>query len=158
MTVIERIISGGQTGVDRAALDVALEVGLPCGGWCPRDRRAEDGAIPFKYPLTETAARNYNARTRLNVSDADGTLIINRGVLDGGTAYTVRVAQSAGKPWLVADVDNPPAPDEIDAWLNRNAIKTLNVAGPREDKRPGIYEQAVHMLRRLLYCHGETRC
>jgi len=83
-----KLISGGQTGVDRAALDVALALGLAVDGWCPKDRRAEDGVIPARYPLVETPERNYQVRTRRNVEDADGTLILNLGKLDGGTALT----------------------------------------------------------------------
>src|SRR5436305_1193025 len=83
------IFSGGQTGVDRAALDVALELGIPCSGWCPRGRRAEDGTIPPRYPLQETRSLAYPVRTRWNVRDSDGTLILTRGRPDRGTALTI---------------------------------------------------------------------
>jgi Circularly permutated YpsA SLOG family len=88
---IAKIISGGQTGVDRAALDVALELGIPCGGWCPKGRRAEDGAIPDKYPVEENDSPEYPPRTARNVRAADGTLILTRGTPDRGTALTVRI-------------------------------------------------------------------
>src|SRR6266571_9073801 len=83
--VVSKIVSGGQTGVDRAALDVALELGIPCGGWCPRGRRAEDGIIPERYPLIETPTTAYPQRTERNVRDSDGTLVLTVGRADGGT-------------------------------------------------------------------------
>ena len=96
--MLDKIISGGQTGVDRAALDVALALGLAVGGGCPKGRRAEDGIIPDRYPLTETPEPNYEARTRRNVEDADGTLILNRGKLDGGTALTAATPARSASP------------------------------------------------------------
>src|SRR5437870_9182944 len=102
--MLTKIISGGQTGVDRAALDVALELGLPCGGWCPKRRRAEDGPIPERYPLTETSSRAYPQRTRCNVLDSDGTLILTRGRPTGGTALTIQIAAESGKPYFVVDL------------------------------------------------------
>src|SRR5207302_8438813 len=99
-----RIISGGQTGVDRAALDVALELGLPCGGWCPRGRRAEDGPLDARYPLRETPWSGYPQRTGWNVRDSDGTLILTRGRPDRGTAYTAEVAGRLHKPCLILDL------------------------------------------------------
>src|SRR5262245_55320595 len=103
------IRSGGQTGVDRAALDVALELGLPCGGWCPRGRRAEDGPIPDHYPLRETRSPAYPVRTRWNVRDSDGTLILTRGRPDRGTLLTEELARDMGKPLLVVGLNEPPA-------------------------------------------------
>ena len=91
--LVEKIVSGGQTGVDRAALDVALKVGIPCGGWCPKGRKAEDGAIPDRYPLTETSSASYPVRTEKNVNDSDGTLILKVGPVTGGTARTVKAAK-----------------------------------------------------------------
>ncbi len=94
-----QIVFGGQAGVDRAALDAALTLGIPAGGWCPLDRKAEDGRIPDRYPLTETASPSYKKRTKLNVRDADGTLVLNMGTLDGGTLATVKIAQKLKKPY-----------------------------------------------------------
>jgi hypothetical protein len=102
--MLAKIISGGQTGVDRAALDVARELGLPCGGWCPKGRRAEDGPIPARYPLVETASASYPQRTRQNVLDADGTLILTMTPPTGGTALTIRIAEGNDKPYLVVDL------------------------------------------------------
>ena len=96
--MIRRLISGGQTGVDRAVLDVGLALGLALGGWCPQGRRAEDGVIPDRYPLVETPERNDPARTRRNSEDSDGTLILNPGALDGGTALTVAHAAKSANP------------------------------------------------------------
>jgi predicted Rossmann fold nucleotide-binding protein DprA/Smf involved in DNA uptake len=148
-STIKIIISGGQTGVDRAALDVALSLGIPCGGWCPKGRRAVDGIISDRYPLQETETSNYKQRTRLNVRDSDGTLVINRGALDGGTAYTVELADKLEKPCLVVDADDPLAVEKIRHWLINSQIRVLNVAGPREEKRPEISGQTINLLHKL---------
>jgi hypothetical protein len=145
-----KIVSGGQTGVDRAALDVALELGIPRGGWCPRGRRAEDGAIPQKYPLQETESENYHQRTKRNVQDSDATLVLNRGELDSGTAYTVQVAETLGKPYRLVSLDTPIDPEVVARWLKERGVHVLNVAGPRESKRPGIYEQSFGFLWAVL--------
>ena len=150
MAVIEKIVSGGQTGVDRAALDAAMQLGIPVGGWCPRGRRAEDGRISDDYPLMETAAANYSDRTERNVRDSDGTLIISGGPLTGGTALTRSLAVRLGKPVFVIDLRNDPSPDVSDEWLAEHQIKTLNVAGPRESQQPGIYDRVVQFLIQLL--------
>jgi hypothetical protein len=147
---IEKIISGGQTGVDRAALDVALELGLECGGWCPKGRRAEDGPIPARYPLKETDSDQYPPRTTMNVQQADGTLIVTRGKPDRGTGLTLQLAERYEKPFFVVDLDKPPKPAAIRAWLRSNGIKLLNVAGPRESSAQGIYSQAVLLLKKVL--------
>ncbi len=143
------IISGGQTGVDRAALDIAIESGIPHSGWCPHGRLAEDGVIPDRYLLLETEDTDYKTRTRLNVRDSDGTLIFNREPLDGGTAATVRFAIDFDKPYLVIDLDRLPDTKIIFEWLAGNNIQKLNIAGPRESKRPGIYSDAHKLLRTL---------
>ena len=145
-----RLISGGQTGVDRAALDVGLALGLPVGGWCPQGRRAEDGRIPDRYPLVETPERNYPARTRRNIEDSDGTLILNLGTLDGGTALTVAHARQIGKPCLIVALEEGIEPATFRDWLAAYSITVLNVAGPRESKRPGVYAAAVRCLEGLL--------
>lgn len=149
MVVILKILSGGQTGVDRAALDVALALGLAVGGWCPKDRRAEDGRIPDRYPLTETAEMDYETRTRRNIEDSDGTLILNRGTLEGGTALTADLARQIGKPCLIVALEAGIEPAAFQTWLTENAIRVLNVAGPRESKRPGVYDAACGCLESL---------
>jgi Circularly permutated YpsA SLOG family len=149
MTRILKIISGGQTGVDRAALDTGLELGIPCGGWCPEGRRAEDGPIDLRYPLRETTSRDYRVRTEKNVKEADGTLILTRGLAGGGTALTIHFAQKHHKPHLVVDLSAETGPEKVRDWIDNNRIRVLNVAGPRETERPGIHSQAVDLLRVL---------
>src|SRR5205823_12196903 len=145
-----KIISGGQTGVDRAALDVALELGLPCGGWCPKGRRAEDGAIPENYPLQETPTDAYPERTEWNVRDSDATLILTRGKPDRGTALTRKLARRLKKPYRVVDLANANCAEEVRAWLAAHAVKTLNIAGPRESSQKDIARDAGAMLRSVL--------
>lgn len=149
LVAVERIVSGGQTGVDRGALDAALELGIACGGWCPTERRAEDGVIPEHYPLQETASHNYNQRTMLNARDSDATLILNEGELEGGTAYTFEVAKRLGRPCLVIDLMVTDEPDVARQWLGQHGVKVLNVAGPRESKCPGIQQRSHDFLCRL---------
>ncbi|MET0103312.1 MAG: putative molybdenum carrier protein [Sedimenticola sp.] len=147
---VEKVVSGGQTGVDRAALDVALELGIPCGGWCPRGRRALDGVLPARYPLQETPSKAYNVRTEWNVRDSDATLILNEGILEGGTAVTKVYAEEHARPCLVIALDQSHDMDAVDAWLTGNRVEVLNVAGPREEKCPGIHARASEFLRALL--------
>ncbi|MBC8515252.1 putative molybdenum carrier protein [bacterium] len=148
MVGIQRIVSGGQTGVDRAALDVALESGISCGGWCPKGRKAEDGKIPDHYPLEETKSRRYTERTMLNVRESDGTLVITRGKPTGGTALTLGMARKEVKPILVVRPEDD-VKDSSD-WILREGIQVLNIAGPRESGDPGIYTTTLSFLRRLL--------
>lgn len=146
-TPVIRIVSGGQTGADRGALDAAMALGLPHGGWCPRGRRAEDGAIPDRYRLVETESPAYAVRTERNVIDSDGTLIVTRGPLQGGSALTARLARARGKPYLIVDSSREPGRvAEIRDWLRRHAIAVLNVAGPRESHCPGIAGQVEALL------------
>jgi hypothetical protein len=144
------IVSGGQTGVDRAALDVGLELGIPCGGWCPHGRKAEDGPIPARYPLQETPTDEYAQRTEWNVRDSDGTLVLTRGEPRGGTALTIAMARRQGKPCLILDLDGLCGVREIHEWVKAQQIRVLNVAGPRESDNPGICLQASDALRRIL--------
>jgi hypothetical protein len=145
-----RIVSGGQTGVDRGALDAAIAAGLPHGGWCPRGRLAEDGPIDATYQLRETRSAKYSIRTRKNVLDADATLILCRGPLTGGTDLTYRLAQHHAKPCLVVDLQQQPAADLVRRWIDAQGIRVLNVAGPRESVQPGIGQQAYCFLLRVL--------
>jgi hypothetical protein len=156
--MIEKLISGGQTGVDRAALDVARELGIASGGWCPQGRRAEDGPLADCYPLQETPAGEYAQRTEWNVRDADGTLVLTRSRPSEGTAFTIEMARRHGKPCLVLDVSaGQPSPATARAWAHAHGVRILNVAGPRESKCPGIYEEAKALLRQLLADAAYTR-
>ncbi len=148
--VVERIVSGGQSGVDRAALDVALALGYACGGWCPKGRRAEDGPIDVRYPLIQTNSDRYLQRTRWNVRDSDATLILLRGQAEGGTLKTIDFANRQRKPLCIVDLDTSPEPPRARQWIKDHAVSTLNVAGPRESKTPGIYADASQFLRELL--------
>ena len=149
-SIPERILSGGQTGVDRAALDAAMGAGVPCGGWCPRGRKAEDGVIPARYPLTETPTDAYEQRTRWNVRDSDGTLILTEGVLGGGTALAAEVARHLGRPLLVVDLNLRPSRQEVGEWLRSQRIAVVNIAGPRESQAPGIHARAREFLEKVL--------
>ena len=148
--MIEKIVSGGQTGVDRAALDCAIALDIPHGGWCPAGRRAEDGRLDDRYRLAELDSGEYADRTRKNVEDSDGTLILNRETLEGGTVATLAFARSLDKPFMLVDLDDPPAADAVRNWLLANHVRQCNVAGPRESKRPGIYPQACRYLMKIL--------
>ncbi len=147
--LLQRIVSGGQTGADRAALDWAILEGIEHGGWCPEGRLAEDGRIPNQYQVVELEGGGYRARTRRNVLDSDGTLIVNRGLMEGGTLLTQQFAEKLGKPYLVFQAD-PGLRVEQSAslanWLGENQIRVLNVAGPRESNKPGIYIETTNIL------------
>ena len=146
---MKKVVSGGQTGVDRAALDAALGLGIPCGGYCPRGRGAEDGAIDACYPLVETPSDDYAERTEWNVRDSDATLVLTRGRPRGGTAFTIAVARRLDRPLLVVDLDEDSSPDEARRWIEAGRIAVLNVAGPRESQHPGIGQQAQAFLKQL---------
>jgi len=147
---LSKIVSGAQTGVDRAALDVALTLGYPCGGWVPKGRRAEDGRVPASYPMRETGGRGYPERTLLNVRDSDATLILTCGELSGGTALTLEYALNLERPHRVVDLLDATSPEETKEWIEEEEVVILNVAGPRESSSPGIYEQAGDFLKALL--------
>jgi hypothetical protein len=147
---VSKIISGGQTGVDRAALDVAMELDIPCGGWCPKGRRAEDGPISEHYPLEETPSTSYPERTECNIRDSDGTLVLTLGRPDGGTALTIGLTRRLKKPCKIVKLSDEPEVEAVRTWLQAKQIQMLNVAGPRESENPGIYSQASDFLRQLL--------
>ena len=148
--LLEKIISGGQTGVDRAALDSAIRLGIPCGGWCPQGRKAEDGRIPDHYPLQEASSPDYPVRTRLNVEDSDGTLVITAGSPKGGTALTLKLARKLNRPFLMVDLDRETEPSQVWQWIKKNRVRVLNVAGPREGESAGIFEKASAFLQEVL--------
>ncbi len=138
-----KIISGGQTGVDRGALDAALDLGVEVGGWCPHGRRAEDGKIPEKYAfLVETPQPAYLQRTEWNARDADATLILHAGEMGPGTKATIRLCTRRHKAHLVVDMRDKRLVRETVDFLAANMVNVLNVAGPRESGNEGIGELA----------------
>jgi hypothetical protein len=146
------IFSGGQSGVDRGALDAALELGNPCGGWCPHGRKAEDGTISVRYPLHE-AEGGYEDRTRRNVEESDGTLILHRGPLTEGTLYTLAICRELGKPVCLVDaeVSGPEtAAATARAFVEKHRIGRLNVAGPRRSRWTHSYHFAHDAVRSLI--------
>jgi hypothetical protein len=147
------ILSGGQTGVDRGALDAALELGRRCGGWCPEGRMAEDGVIPDRYPLRELKGGGYAGRTRRNVEDSDGTLILCVGAPSGGTALTLQSCHELAKPVCVVDAAIATAGEasvRARTFVETHAIRRLNVAGPRASHWPDAHAYAREVVRRLL--------
>ncbi len=147
--LLNSLQTGGQTGVDRAVLDVALSTGLQITGWCPRGRKSEDGTLAKQYPLKETPSAKYDQRTSWNIRDSDGTLILLKGKADGGTILTMEKAHQKSKPLLVVDLENPLNFGIIRHWLWQSKIRHLNVAGPRESRCPGIYQATRMFLARL---------
>jgi hypothetical protein len=156
--MIKKIISGGQTGADRAALDVAIKLNISHGGWIPKGRIAEDGTLPQKYKLQEMPNESYPARTEQNVIDSDGTLIISRGKLSGGFDYTRKMTLRHHKQLLFVDLNNYEPFDAaslIASWISIQNIQILNVAGPRASKDPEIYGDVIkilaHTIQILIY-------
>jgi hypothetical protein len=161
-----RIISGGQTGVDQAALQAAQQAGLPCAGWCPPGRVCQSGTIPPHFPLQETPDDrssdapeiHHSQRTQWNVRDSDATLILQpevREKQDPGTDWTARCAARYGRPLLVCDPADPLAPEKIKNWLHTHQVHTLNVAGPSELAVPGIGDRAYALLRQIFSAGSE---
>lgn len=152
--MIEKIVSGGQTGVDQAALDAAIKLGIPYGGWIPRGRKTENGPLPEKYKMREMPTSNYSARTEQNVIDSDGTLIISHGSLTEGSEYTRKMAMKHNRPWLHIDLKSNAkfhAATNIVSWITENRIRVLNVAGPRASKDPEIYLDALNIIESAYY-------
>jgi hypothetical protein len=145
-----KVISGGQTGVDQAGLDAAIALDIKHGGFCPRNRRSEKGPIPKKYELEELATFSYVDRTKQNIVDSDGTLIVTEGDLNGGTLMTKEFCVTSSKPLWVVDLKSASIDDLIRNFITFVTFEpktvTLNVAGPRESKLPGIHDRAFKFL------------
>ncbi len=152
---IHTIISGGQTGVDRAALDLGLNYNVPIDGWCPKGRLAEDGPIPTLYPLKETPSSRFSQRTEWNVRDSDGTLVLTYDNPTGGTALTIFLAKRQHKPYLVLNLGQNANAMVLSSWLLQHHIRMLNIAGPRESTYPGIYNSAYTFLENFVQQHGD---
>ncbi len=150
--MLKKVISGGQTGVDRAALDAAMEAGIPVGGYCPKGRLAEDGVIPEAYPLQELSSPEYHVRTEKNVAESDGTLILDKGPLSHGTKATYEYVLKHHKSCLVIKLGSGGMnePIHVVKWIEGQHLKVLNVAGPRESKySEGIYKEAYSYLEEV---------
>jgi len=154
---LTKIVTGGQTGIDRGALDAALEAGFPCGGWAPEGRAAEDGRIPRRYPLQELAGAGYEERTLQNVADSDGTAILYSGKLEGGTRKTMLHCVEHGKPFELVDATHTDPRDaalKLADFVERNRLSILNIAGPRASKWPQAHQSAHSTVRNLLSAYS----
>lgn len=141
------IVSGGEAGAQRAALDVALALALPCRGWCPKGRTAEDGVLDGRYPLQETDSENRTAPMELNVLDSDATLALAWGPPDDRVSQTIALAKKHGRPLLVLDMTQRRIDKEtFRQWIVQNRISVLNIAGPCESGRDGVYARAREAL------------
>jgi hypothetical protein len=149
-----KIISGGQTGADLGALDAAIKLELPHGGWTPKGRKTENGPLPQAYRLKETSTSHYSQRTKRNVIEADGTLIVSHGTLTGGSAYCRAMAVKHGKPFLHIDLNQITpfaAAISIKNWIMEYHLRILNVAGPRASKDPKIYKAVFSLIEAVYY-------
>ena len=151
--MVTKIISGGQTGADQAALDFAIKHNIPHGGWIPKGRMTEDGPLPSKYQLQEMPTKSYPTRTEKNVVDSDGTLLLSHGKLSGGTALTRKLAVQHDKPWLHVDMDKlsvDQAAEMLQQWIQNEGLSVLNVAGSRASGDRDIYHVTVTVLEAAL--------
>jgi hypothetical protein len=152
--MLKKIISGCQTGCDRAALDVAMERGIEHGGWCPKGRISEDGIIPEKYNLLETESHNVEQRTKKNIEESEGTLVFVPQLplkITDGTRLTIEYAQSILRPLLIIDLSScDKANKEFCLWLQENNISILNIGGPRESSAEGIYDKTYNKFGEML--------
>jgi hypothetical protein len=151
--MLRKIISGGQTGADRAALDFAIKHKIPHGGWVPKGRISEDGPLPKKYKFTEMPTTSYQKRTEQNVIGSDGTVIFSHGKLTGGSAYTEKMADEHDRPCLHLDLskhDIFTLALMMINWIHEAEVATLNIAGPRASKDPTIYKDVMDVLESTL--------
>ncbi len=152
--MLEKIISGGQTGADQGALDTAMRLGIEHGGWIPRGRKTEAGPLPDKYQLMEMPTGEYHLRTEKNVVSAEATVIFSHGPLSGGSLLAQQVAQRHGRPWLHVDLNTASAFDaarNLNDWIKKYDVRVLNVAGPRASQDPHIYQATGDILESVYY-------
>ncbi len=152
--MLKKIVSGGQTGADRAALDFAIQHAIPHGGWIPKGRKTEDGPLPSRYRLKEMASASYPKRTEQNVINSDGTLIVSHGILTEGSARTEALAIKHGRPLLHLDMERltvREASQMLLYWVAENKIEVLNVAGPRKSNDALIYETTFEVLEATFF-------
>lgn len=152
--MLEKIISGGQTGADQGALDTAMRLGIDHGGWIPRGRKTETGPLPDKYGLREMPTDEYHLRTEKNVVSAEATAIFSHGPLSGGSLLTQQVAERHGRPWLHVDLNTASAFDaarNLNDWIRTYDIRVLNVAGARASQDPHIYQATADILESAYY-------
>ncbi len=152
--MINKIVSGGQTGADQGALDAAIKLGIRHGGWVPKGRKTENGILPEKYALREMPTTGYRERTEKNVIDSNGTVILSRGRLSGGSAYTREMALRHDRPWIHIDLNQSSefnAATVLSKWVQNNRIEVLNVAGPRASNDPGIYKSTVGIIESAVF-------
>jgi hypothetical protein len=152
--MLKKIISGGQTGCDQAALDVAIKRAIEHGGWCPKGRISEYGIIPEKYNLLETESHEVEQRTRRNIEESDGTLVFVPQLpleIKDGTRLTIEYAQSLLKPLLIINLSNcDKANEEFDSWLRKHNISIVNVGGPRQSSAEEIYDKTYNKFGEML--------
>jgi hypothetical protein len=156
---IIKIISGGQTGADQAALDAAIKLNIPHGGWIPKGRINESGPLPSRYNLQEMDTHSYPKCTEQNVIDSDGTLIISHGKLTGGSDYTYQMAKRHAQPWIHIDLDRTSELDaslQINSWISENSVRVLNVAGPRASEDDKIYDKTKDVVEGVILLAGIT--
>jgi len=152
--MIKKIVSGGQTGADQAALDAAISLGIPHGGWIPKGRKTENGMLPEKYQLREMPTSGYPERTEKNVVDSDGTVILSHGKLAGGSLYTRKMAIKHSRPWIHIDLNQTSefnAAMILSKWIRGNTINALNLAGPRDSNDPGIYKATAGIIESTVF-------
>lgn len=152
--MLRKILSGGQTGADQGALDAAIRLGIPHGGWVPKGRKTETGRLPDRYSLRESPSGRYADRTERNVLDADGTVIISHGSLSGGSELTRKMAIRHNRPWIHIDLNHNTkfqASMVLSKWVKSNRIEVLNVAGPRASHDPDIYNAVAGIIESAFF-------
>lgn len=152
--MIKKIVSGGQIGVDQAALDVAIKLGVPHGGWIQKGRKTQRGILPEKYQLKEMPVAGFKDRIEQNVIHSDGTLIISHGELTGGADYSQKMAKEHNRPCLHIDLNEASvdmAGSKINTWIIENEIEVLNVTGSRTSEDAKIYKETMVIVEEIIF-------